>query len=192
MVGITVAAAAALSITGCGNSTTAADPSATQTATSPSDVTREASASENFGFAITNDTNKPITISISETDNYDWESRRPDHPAPEGFQGQVIAPDETIVRWLNWNTNAVGAPFRITFGDTGANARFYIRQDEATKETDTMPPYLDTYRPGGWNIEGSRYCEKKSVKAGGYTITSECTAFAINDFNANTLVTISD
>ncbi|MCF8542763.1 MAG: hypothetical protein K9G24_06750 [Candidatus Nanopelagicales bacterium] len=188
---VTIATAVALVLTGCGTSTPDDTSSAGQ-AGAPGEAIRSAAESESSGFAITNDTDKPITISITETDNFDWESRRPDHPAPEGFQGQVIAPDQTITRWLTRNTNAIGAPFRINFGDTGASARFYIRQDEDTKETDTMPPYLDTYRWGGWNAEGSRYCEKMTTRAGGYTITSECTAFGINQFNANSMVTISD
>jgi len=188
---VTIATAVALPLTGCSTSTPDATSPDGQTS-APGEATRSAAESESRGVAITNDTNKPITISITETDNFDWESRRPDHPAPEGFQGQVIAPDQTIVRWLTRNLNAIGAPFRINFGDTGASVRMYIRQDEATKETDQMPPYLDTYRWGGWNAEGSRYCEKKTSSAGEYTITTECTAFGLNQFNANTIVTISD
>jgi hypothetical protein len=188
-----VALSAAVVLTAC--SSTADTTNAADTASVPAggEVERGASLSQNRGVAIANNTDQTITLSITETDNFDWESRRPDHPAPEGFQGAVLAPGETLTRWLNRNLNATHAPFMVNFGDTGASVRLNIKQDYDTKDTDQMPPYLDTYQWGGWNMVGTSYCEKKSVESAGYQITTQCEFSGLNltPSGVNTTVTIT-
>lgn len=173
---VTVLIASTIVITAC--SSPAEDTSTS--ASTGGEVERNASESQNRGVAITNNTDQTITLSITETDNFDWESRRPDAPAPTGFQGAVLTPGESLTRWLNRNLNARWAPFTVNFGDTGASVRMTIRQDYDTKDTDQMPPYLDTYQWGGWNMVGTNYCEKKSIESAGYRITTQCEFSGLN------------
>jgi len=172
-----VALSAAVVLTACGSTTDATD---TASVSPGGEVEREASESLARGVAIANNTNRTITISISETDNFDWESHRPDHPAPEGFQGAVLAPGETVTRWLNRNENAFGAPFTVNFGDTGASVRMLDRDDWDTRIIDQMPPWDETFQWGGWNRAGSDYCEKKSIESAGYLIITQCSAWGLN------------
>jgi hypothetical protein len=136
-----------------------------------SEVDRNALEVEPKLVAITNNTGGDITLTISGTDNFDWEGSRPDHPAPEGFQGTLLAFGETQTRSLTMNYSAIGAPFTINFGVTGASVEL-----STTNSCDT------------WNLRGvTRSCRSNTVKSAGYTITVGSTW----DPAPNTTVTIS-
>jgi len=107
---------------------------------------------------------RPITLTVGMVDNYDWESPRPDHGAPEGFANVELKPGETVTRVLGMNPNAGGgAPFKINFGDTGASVE--LEQLEI---------------PGGswkftWGVRGYLFCNHPDkVRSADYRIDVRC------------------
>ena len=146
-----VALSAAVVLTAC-SSGSMGDVTSALTA---SEADRNASATTPRTVAIVNNTGSNITLSISGTDNYDWEGSRPDHPAPEGFQGTVIAPGETQTRSLTGNNHSNGQPFTINFGVTGASVELSTANRCST-----------------WNLRVAiTSCYMNVVKSAGYTIT---------------------
>jgi hypothetical protein len=132
-----------------------------------------------------NNTGSDITLSISGTDNFDWEGSRPDNAAPEGFQGTLIASGGTETRGLTTNTNADGAPFTINFGVTGVSVELNTKRDYNTKAGNPE----SVVRFNGWGQRNDRTeCETNTITKDGYSITVECKgAFA----SPNTTVTIT-
>lgn len=107
---------------------------------------------------------RPITLTVGMVDNYDWESPRPDHGAPEGFANVELKPGETVTRVLGMNPNARGgAPFKINFGDTGASVE--LERLEI---------------PGGswkftWGVRGYLFCNHPDkVRSADYQIDVRC------------------
>lgn len=177
-----VGLSAAVALAACSSaSDTTGTTDTTDTASAPAsnsaggEVEREARETETRSVAIVNNTNRTMTIAISGTDNFDWESRRPDHPAPEGFQGAVLTPGETVTHTLTVNNNAEGSPFTVNFGDTGASVRLKTYDDLAYQQINPDPPYDITRFWGGWNGEAPQGgCVKRSIESAGYLIVTEC------------------
>jgi hypothetical protein len=147
-----------------------------------SEVDRNALETEPKLVAITNNTGGDITLAITGTDNYDWEGSRPDHPAPEGFQGTLLAFGETQTRSLTMNRSAIGAPFTINFGETGASVE------------------LNTVNGcGTWTLRGGTTLSCRWKQSAGYTITSAGYTITVDstwgasrwDSSPNTTVTIT-
>ena len=178
-----IAMSAAVVLTACSSTTDATD---TASVSPGGEVERGASESSSRTVAIVNNTGSDITLTISGTDNYDWESARPDHAAPEGFQGTVLASGGTETRALTTNSNASGSPFTINFGVTGASVELLERADFATRNL-SVEGSSGEYTWGGWNKRGAEYCELNTVKSAGYTITVGCSYSA----SPNTTVTIA-
>jgi len=178
-----VALSAAVVLTACSSATDAID---TASVSPGGEVERGARESSSRTVGIVNNTGSDITLTIGGTDNYDWESARPDHPAPEGFQGTVLASGGTETRALTVNSNALGSPFTINFGETGASVELGKRPDFATRSADQNDQNA-MYMWGGWNKRGADYCELNTVKSAGYTITVGCSYSA----SPNTTVTIT-
>ena len=182
-----VALSAAVVLTACSSATDATNTAPASASVSPGgEVERGASESSSRTVGIVNNTGSDITLSISGTDNFDWEGSRPDNAAPEGFQGTVLASGGTETRALTTNSNASESPFTINFGETGASVELGTRTDFATRRlsTDGGPP---NYTWGGWNKRGAEYCELNTVKSAGYKITVGCSYSA----SPNTTVTIT-
>jgi len=185
-----VVLSAAVVLTACSSTTDAADTADTAPASasvSPGgEVERGASESESRTVAVVNNTGSDITLSVSGTDNYDWESARPDHAAPEGFQGTALASGETQTRALTINSNATGSPFTINFGETGASVELETRPDLATRwyRHDSGIP---NYKWGGWNKRSAEWCGSNTTESAGYTITVGCSYYT----SPNTTVTIT-
>ena len=147
-----VVMASTFALTACGSTTDAID---TASVSPGGEVERGALETDPALVAIVNNTGSNITLSISGTDNYDWEGSRPDHPAPEGFQGTVIAPGETQTRSLTGNNHSNGQPFTINFGVTGASVELSTANRCST-----------------WNLRVAiTSCYMNVVKSAGYTIT---------------------
>ena len=146
---------------------------------------KQAAESEARSVAVTNDTDLPITLTVSGTDNFDWEGARPDKASPQGFQGTELAAGETATRNLTTNTEADGAPFTLNFGETGVNVELNTKRDYITK----MGSVESVFRFNGWGQRNDRTeCETNTITKNGYTITVECKgAFA----SPNTTVTIA-
>ena len=182
-----VALSAAVVLTACSSATDATNTAPASASVSPGgEVERGASESSSRTVGIVNNTGSDITLSISGTDNFDWEGSRPDNAAPEGFQGTVLASGGTETRSLTINLNASGSPFTINFGETGAGVELETRADFATRELNKQSGYYD-YKWGGWNKRSADYCELNTVKSAGYTITVGCSYYA----SPNTTVTIT-
>jgi len=177
-----VVLSAAVVLTACSSATDVTD---TASVSPGGEVERGASESSSRTVGIVNNTGSNITLTVSGTDNYDWESARPDHAAPEGFQGTVLASGGTETRALIVNSNATGSPFTINFGETGASVELEKRADFATRHVDLDGN--DRYTWGGWNKRGAEWCELNTVKSAGYTITVGCSYYA----SPNTTVTIT-
>jgi len=142
-----------------------------------SEADRNASATNPRTVAIVNNTGSNITLSISGTDNYDWEGSRPDNAAPEGFQGTALAIGETQTRSLTQNDAAAGAPFTINFGVTGASVELN-----------------NANWCGTWSLRGSpptscrlSNSSTTTVESAGYTITVDTELYG----SPNTNVTIT-
>jgi hypothetical protein len=186
-----IALSAAVVLTACSSTTVttnAADTASTPASTSAGgEVKRQATKLDPRTVGIVNNTGGDITLSISGTDNYDWESARPDHPAPEGFQGTVLGYGKTETRTLIANRNASLIPFTINFGVTSAKVELTLKNDLAASDIHDGDGKSSTYTIGGWNTRGADYCELNTVKSAGYTITVVCSYYA----SPNTTVTIS-
>jgi hypothetical protein len=186
-----VALSAAVVLTACSstaNTTNAADTASTPASTSAGgEVKRQAAKLDPRTVGIVNNTGGDITLSISGTDNYDWESARPDHPAPEGFQGTVLGYGKTETRTLIANRNASLIPFTINFGVTSAKVELTLKNDLAASNIHDGDGESSTYTIGGWNTRAADYCELNTVKSAGYTITVVCSYYT----SPNTTVTIS-
>jgi hypothetical protein len=168
---VTVLIASTFALTACSSPAEDASTSAV------SEVDRNALETEPKLVAITNNTGGDITLSISGTDNFDWEGSRPDHRAPEGFQGTLLAFGKTETRSLTQNFNADGAPFTINFGDTGASVEL---------STGNMC--------GTWSLRGKDPASCRlsnssttTVESAGYTITVDTELYG----SPNTNVTIT-
>ena len=181
-----VVLSAAVVLTACSSTADTTDAADTAPVSLGGEVERGASESSSRTVGIVNNTGSDITLSVSGTDNFDWEGSRPDNAAPEGFQGTVLASGGTETRSLTTNSNASESPFTINFGETGASVELGTRADFATSRlsTDGGPP---NYTWGGWNKRGADYCELNTVKSAGYTITVGCSYSA----SPNTTVTIA-
>jgi hypothetical protein len=168
---VTVLIASTFALTACSSPAEDASTSAV------SEVDRNALEVEPKLVAITNNTGGDITLTISGTDNYDWEGSRPDHPAPEGFQGTLLTFGETQTRSLTQNFNADGAPFTINFGETGASVEL---------STGNM---CGTWSLRGKNPTSCRLSNSSTttVKSAGYTITVDTELYG----SPNTTVTIT-
>jgi len=177
-----VVMASTFALTACSSATDATD---TASVSAGGEVEQGASESSSRTVAIVNNTGSNITLSVSGTDNFDWEGSRPDHAAPEGFQGAVIAPGGTVTRALTLNMNADGAPFTLNFGGTGVSVELNTKLDFNTKAGN--PESITRFN--GWGQRNGRYeCETDIITKDGYTITVECKgAFA----SPNTVVTIT-
>ena len=186
---MSVVLSATVALTACSSTTDAADTADTAPASasvSPGgEVERGASESESRTVGVVNNTGSNITLSVSGTDNYDWESARPDNAAPEGFQGTVLASGGTETRALTTNTEAYGAPFTLNFGGTGVSVELNTKLDFNTKAGN--PESITRFN--GWGQRNGRYeCETDIITKDGYTITVKCKgAFA----SPNTVVTIT-
>jgi hypothetical protein len=145
---------------------------------------KQAAESEARSVAVTNNTDLPIALTVSGTDNFDWEGSRPDNAAPEGFQGTLIASGGTETRGLTININADGAPFTLNFGETGVSVEL-----DTKREFNPKAGGVDRGQWSGWGQRNDRYqCETNTITKNGYTITVECKgAFA----SPNTTVTIT-
>jgi hypothetical protein len=182
-----VVLSATVVLTACSSTadTTDAADTASASVSAGGEVERGASESESRTVAIVNNTGSDITLSISGTDNFDWEGSRPDNAAPEGFQGTLIASGGTETRGLTTNTNADGAPFTINFGVTGVSVELNTKRDYNTKAGNPE----SVVRFNGWGQRNDRTeCETNTITKDGYSITVECKgAFA----SPNTTVTIT-
>jgi hypothetical protein len=168
---IALSMAAGLSLTSCSSS----DESAS--------IDRQAGASKGATVAIKNDTKKDITVTITGTDNFDWDFARPDNPAPEGFQNVTIDSGEYVYRGLYKNLYSAGAPFTINFQGTGASIEL---QTKTNYEADNLQEELNDL--AGWGIRGDNDgCQTDTIISNGYTITAACGT----DPNFDTVVTIS-
>ena len=161
-------------LTACGSATDATD---TASVSPGGEVERGALETDPALVAIVNNTGGDITLSISGTDNYDWEGSRPDNAAPEGFQGTALAIGETQTRSLTQNDAAAGAPFTINFGVTGASVELN-----------------NANWCGTWSLRGnpptscrSSNSSTTTVESAGYTITVDTELYG----SPNTNVTIT-
>ena len=179
---VTVLIASTFALAACSSPTDTVDTASTSAV---GEVERGASESSPRTVGIVNNTGGDITLSISGTDNYDWEGSRPDHPAPEGFQGTVLGDGKTETRTLTMNNYADGHPFTINFGVTGASVELGTKKDFATRQDDHTTN--TSFLWGGWNTRGADYCETSTVESAGYTITVSCSYYA----TPNTTVTIT-
>ena len=119
-----LAVSAALALTGCsGSSTTTSASDAGATSASPqASVRRLASASTALPVTLVNHLPVSVKIAVDGTDNYDWDSRRPDHASPEGFQGLVLAPASKVSRTFDVNAWAHTQPFVLNLTDSTAGS----------------------------------------------------------------------
>jgi hypothetical protein len=146
---------------------------------------KQAAESEARSVAVTNNTDLPIALTVSGTDNFDWEGARPDKASPQGFQNTELAVGETATRNLTTNTEADGAPFTLNFGETGVSVELNTKREFNTKAGISE----SVTRFNGWGQRNDRTeCETNTITKNGYTITVECKgAFA----SPNTTVTIT-
>jgi len=146
---------------------------------------KQAVESEARSVAVTNNTDLPIILTVSGTDNFDWEGARPDKASPQGFQNTELAVGETATRNLTTNTEADGAPFTLNFGETGVSVELNTKLEFNTKAGNVE----SVVRFNGWGQRNDRTeCETNTSTEDGYTITVECKgAFA----SPNTVVTIT-
>jgi hypothetical protein len=149
------------------------------------DIDREALTPRNnvASVRVVNDTTRYMQLTVSGTDNFDWEGNRPDNAAPDGFQNMGIAGSSEVQKSFTVNPVAVAAPFTISFGDTGASV-------ELSKGYTFFGDAPDTIF-GGWGVRGTggrwHSCSTETIKSAGYTITVVCSYYS----SPNTTVTIS-
>jgi hypothetical protein len=168
---VVMSVTAGLSLTSCSTSDEAAS------------IDRQAGSSKSGTVAIKNDTKKDITVTITGTDNFDWDSGRPDNPAPEGFQNVTIGPGEYEYRGLYKNYLSAGAPFTINFEGTGASIEL---QTKTNYEAENLQEEMNDL--AGWGLRGDiDGCQTDTIISNGYTITASCGT----DPNFDTVVTIS-
>lgn len=130
---------------------------------------------ESTTFAIVqvyNGTNREFILGVEGVDNYDWNSPRPDHPAPEGFDGVELKPGESVSRTLGKNRYSNGAPFVLTFIDDAVGVVSQI-------ELDTKLVYMfdPAHLPEAWGLRnGAEDCplQPDSVVSGGFIISIDC------------------
>jgi hypothetical protein len=146
---------------------------------------KQGAESEARSVAVTNNTDLPIALTVSGTDNFDWEGARPDKASPQGFQNTELAVGETATRNLTTNTEADGAPFTLNFGETGVSVELNTKREFNTKAGNPE----SVVRFNGWGQRNdSTECETNTITKDGYTVTVECKgAFA----SPNTTVTIT-
>lgn len=167
-----VLAVACVVLAGCSSGTDAAAPAstapaATESAAVPSD--RQAAREEGPRVVeIRNGTDRYMELSVGGVDNFDWEGHRPDHRAPEGFQGTGLAGYSSTSRALSWSFAASNAPWILVFGDTGVSVELDLAQDASE------PVFGFGYDWGGWGQRGKKWCETNTVTKGAYTIKIEC------------------
>ena len=166
-----VLAVACVLLAGCSSGTDAAAPAstapaATGSAVAPSD--RQASEEGPRIVEVRNGTDRYMELSVGGVDNFDWEGHRPDHRAPEGFQGTGLAGYSSTSRALSWNFSATSAPWILRFGDTGASVELDLAQDSS------QPVVGFGYDWGGWGVRGERWCGTNTVTKGAYTIKIQC------------------
>ncbi len=115
-----LAVSSALALTGCsGSSTTSAASDIGTTSASPqASVRRLASASTALPVTLVNHLPVSVKIAVDGTDNYDWDSRRPDQPSPDGFKGLVLAPDSKVSRTFDVNAWSHTQPFVLNLTDS--------------------------------------------------------------------------
>jgi hypothetical protein len=179
-----VVMASTFALTACSSTTDAAD-TASASVSAGGEVERGASESSSRTVAIVNNTGSDITLSISGTDNYDWDSARPDNAAPEGFQGTLLASGGTETRALTTNTEADGAPFTINFGVTGVSVELNTKREFNAKRGISE----SVTRFNGWGQRNDRTeCETNTMTKNGYTITVECKGVLASP---NTTITIT-
>lgn len=179
-------AAAALTLAACGSgAANTASPNTTTggaSGTSPSQD-RNASAYEyKTMVVIQNNTDAAVKLRVSVGSNRDWESARPDHPGPEGFQDTVVGPGRYEMRWLHVNSWSLdGFLWTLTFLD---NAKFLESggQEVPVAEVKLRGKKFggsSAENCGGWIIDDPKYypdqwaaCPfQEQVTSQGHTIT---------------------
>jgi hypothetical protein len=139
------------------------------TVTATVDGGREAMGGGSRGVVVANNTGKDVTLTITGTDNYDWENARPDRPAPYGFQGVTISSGDTLLRSLDKNSFASGAPFTINFSN-GARVELNTK---TSYEADDVVEELNDW--SGWGLRtDDDGCQTDTIQSNGYTIVVEC------------------
>ena len=165
-----VALTTTVALTACTATTTdSTNTAAPTTVTATVDGGREAMGGGSRGVIVANNTGKDITLTITGTDNYDWGNARPDHPAPYGFQGVTISSRDMLVRSLDKNPLATGAPFTINFSN-GARVELNTK---TSYEADNLMEELDDW--SGWGLRtDDQGCQTDTIQSNGYKIVIEC------------------
>lgn len=108
-------------------------------------------------LTVLNRTGESVTLKVFNTDNFDWNGNRPDHPSPEGFQGTVLATGEEATRQLVTNANSTPyfeIAFTIGSDPTPPSVRLQEKaRYEPQRATTSPPPPTRTGRgQPDWNI----------------------------------------
>ena len=166
------------------------------------DPSTERKAAESFsrGVQVRNNTDRPVTLRISGTDNNDWESRRPDGDTGL-LEGQQIAPGTVLQAWLTVNTWSKSSPFTINV--EGLDTSLSVELDSDLEhiqdnDDDLWWGFKKRHEAGCYEVwvkegEGERVGYHKltwTVRSGGYAleVVERCVASSWGD---NTIVTIS-
>lgn len=179
-------AASVVLIAGCGEG---GGPTSAAPAETP--VSRQAARRGQHLVPLTihNGTSEPITLKVFNTDNFDWNGNRPDHPSPEGFQGTVLTKGEGATRGLVTNQNS-NPFFEIAFiiGSDPNPPSVRLQQKsryEPMRATTSPAPQTSTGRgqPGwdiypGWGSSDTNEVDcrpvTKSFPEDGIKVTIEC------------------